>query len=42
MSQPLARIILIAVAITLAACTSLTGPARSDCSGGVTGGSENC
>jgi hypothetical protein len=41
MSHRLARFVILAAALALTACVSPTGPAKSDCSGGVTGGSNN-
>jgi len=41
MSQRIARLVILATVIALAACTSPTSPTRADC-GGSSMGSGNC
>jgi hypothetical protein len=40
MSHRIARLVILATAIALAACTSPTSPTRSDCGGGSTIGQD--
>ncbi|HTD59424.1 MAG TPA: hypothetical protein VK679_02175 [Gemmatimonadaceae bacterium] len=41
MSQRIARLVILATVIALAACTSPTSPTSADCGGGSTVGSGN-
>jgi hypothetical protein len=42
MSQRIARLVVLATALALAACTSPTSPTHGDCGGGAGVGADTC